>query len=282
MRRISEGGYALGALTLLAAWLFVALPLLYRPHATIQHIAPAAEQHSPNHEPNSKKEETDEALAYYTLWLMVFTGVLAAATLGLGIATFGLYLSGEKQIRLSRDIFVASQRPWLKVTVSIAGDFHSNEEHGSLDLKVTAENVGSIPAVSVMCQIVAFPNRMPGREIEQYQRLSDFVKWDKSAGFGTVLFPETFHEFSNTIATWHKADIDAGMAETPHHPRNILGFCVCVDYMSSAHDRHYQTGFIYNVFQETERAWIGFGLDAGHILQADLTLGLHPLGSHAI
>jgi hypothetical protein len=71
---------------------------LYGPNATIQHVSQDAEHQSTDHEAKSKKEETDEALAYYTLWLMVFTGILAAATLGLGVATFGLYVTGEKQI----------------------------------------------------------------------------------------------------------------------------------------------------------------------------------------
>jgi hypothetical protein len=47
----------------------------------------------------STKQVSDEALAFYTLWLMAFTGVLAVATIGLGIATIGLYVTGEKQLR---------------------------------------------------------------------------------------------------------------------------------------------------------------------------------------
>jgi hypothetical protein len=44
------------------------------------------------------KEKSDEALARYTWWLTLFTGVMAFATVGLGIATVGLYATGEKQI----------------------------------------------------------------------------------------------------------------------------------------------------------------------------------------
>jgi hypothetical protein len=43
--------------------------------------------HQQTADQSSKKEETDEALAFYTLWLTAFTGVLAIATVGLGIAT---------------------------------------------------------------------------------------------------------------------------------------------------------------------------------------------------
>jgi hypothetical protein len=47
------------------------------------------------------KEKSDEALARYTWWLTVFTGVMAFATVGLGIATIGLYATGEKQIEVA-------------------------------------------------------------------------------------------------------------------------------------------------------------------------------------
>jgi hypothetical protein len=46
------------------------------------------------------KEKADEALARYTWWLTVFTGIMAFATVGLGIATVGLYSTGEQQIAI--------------------------------------------------------------------------------------------------------------------------------------------------------------------------------------
>lgn len=61
-----------------------------------RHVA-QDEQQAFNEAAKSRKEESDEALAYYTLWLMAFTGVLAFATVCLGIATVLLYVTGEKQ-----------------------------------------------------------------------------------------------------------------------------------------------------------------------------------------
>src|ERR1700733_2459461 len=49
----------------------------------------------------NSKEKSNEALARYTLWLTMFTGVMAFATVGLGIATVGLYATGEKQIKIA-------------------------------------------------------------------------------------------------------------------------------------------------------------------------------------
>jgi hypothetical protein len=63
---------------------------LYGPNTTIEQADAAYEQKAAQPEAKSKKEETDEALAKYTLWLTGFTGVLAFATIGLGVATMGL------------------------------------------------------------------------------------------------------------------------------------------------------------------------------------------------
>ncbi|WP_338827224.1 hypothetical protein [Bradyrhizobium sp. 27S5] len=74
---------------------------MYGRNVTEGTIAAQHEHEAANEAAKSKKEEADEALANYTLWLMVFTGVLAFATVGLGIATMFLYATGEKQFRFA-------------------------------------------------------------------------------------------------------------------------------------------------------------------------------------
>lgn len=74
---------------------------MYGRNVTEGSITTQHKHEAPNEAAKSKKEEADEALAYYTLWLMVFTGVLAFATVGLGIATMFLYATGEKQFRFA-------------------------------------------------------------------------------------------------------------------------------------------------------------------------------------
>jgi hypothetical protein len=81
---------------------------------------PTNEQRSANEEQSSKKETTeksDEALARYTFWLTVFTGVLAFATITLGIATIGLYATGEKQAKIAK---LANIRQFRQSRESIA------------------------------------------------------------------------------------------------------------------------------------------------------------------
>jgi hypothetical protein len=60
-----------------------------------------AEQGSAN---QNTKEKSEDALARYTFWLTICTGVMAFATIALGIATIGLYATGEKQIEVALKI----------------------------------------------------------------------------------------------------------------------------------------------------------------------------------
>src|SRR4051812_6804929 len=75
---------------------------LYGPNTTIQQIAHAEEPHGSEQKASEEREKPDESLARYTWWLTAFTGMLMFATMGLGVATIGLYLTGEKQVGLSR------------------------------------------------------------------------------------------------------------------------------------------------------------------------------------
>ena len=119
---------------------------MYGRNVTESSLAAKHEQEAANETAKSKKEEADEALAYYTLWLMGFTGVLAFATIGLGIATVGLYFTGEKQlkavmraglrqsrdtkesIRLARDEFLSTHRPKIRIKhCVVTGDIWQNE-----------------------------------------------------------------------------------------------------------------------------------------------------------
>jgi hypothetical protein len=70
---------------------------LYGPNVTIKQGHTVTVEHPAKHDATEEKEKADEALARYTFWLTVFTGVLAFATVGLGIATVGLYLTGESK-----------------------------------------------------------------------------------------------------------------------------------------------------------------------------------------
>jgi hypothetical protein len=95
MRKPTDGQLAIGALIAFAFWIFVALPLYYgqRDDAATHKC--------------SAKEEKDysfwekarcDPVAYFTLWLVGFTGVLAVSTIGLWWVTW------RGSVRQSRDM----------------------------------------------------------------------------------------------------------------------------------------------------------------------------------
>jgi hypothetical protein len=90
---------------------------LYGPNTTIEEASTPQHKGGSTAEVKTKKEQIDEALAYYTKWLTIFTGVLAVATLGLGGATMGLYITGEKQANTAK---LASLKQFRQTRDSIA------------------------------------------------------------------------------------------------------------------------------------------------------------------
>jgi hypothetical protein len=77
---------------------------------------------------------------------MLFTGVLAFATVGLGAATVGLYRTGEKQIDLVNKTFIATHRPRIVVR-HVQGPFRTPEDR--LLAWITFANIGPTEATIV-------------------------------------------------------------------------------------------------------------------------------------
>jgi hypothetical protein len=194
---------------------------LYGRNVTEGSIAAQHEQQPAKEPPKSKKEESDEALAFYTLWLMGFTGVLAFATIGLGIATAFLYATGEKQFRVairasvkqSRDmqasikvaqdaakaatrsaeiadrLLVISSRPWVDLRVEISGPLKFDPVDGcSIKIKVTLLNIGRSPAIGLGYFIALLPS-IP-QAIEKHHSLIESARFMiKETSFGQTRFP---------------------------------------------------------------------------------------------
>jgi hypothetical protein len=67
------------------------------PHAPVNQSTTA--DHNKRAKPEPEKERPEEAIARYNWWLTLFTAILAVSTVILGLATVGLYLAGERQLR---------------------------------------------------------------------------------------------------------------------------------------------------------------------------------------
>ncbi|RTL52540.1 MAG: hypothetical protein EKK40_07555 [Bradyrhizobiaceae bacterium] len=110
---------------------------------------------------------TSDPVAFFTLWLVIFTG-------GLTVSTVLLWLAGEKQARharraaaaqsrdmqasivaardantLTRDIFVADQRPWLLWKIPPTVEMTKNGGHLHIKIDGSLTNIGKTPARNI-------------------------------------------------------------------------------------------------------------------------------------
>jgi hypothetical protein len=90
VRKPTDGQLAIGALIAFALWIFVALPLYYGPRDD-----PAAYKCSTKENENYSfwEKARCDPVAYFTAWLVGFTGVLSISTIGLWWVTW----QGSKQ-----------------------------------------------------------------------------------------------------------------------------------------------------------------------------------------
>jgi hypothetical protein len=99
--RVSRRDLFIGGLFFFAFWLFVALPFLYgTPRHSQQDQKPYACSGDEGKNNGFWEKAACDPTAYFTLWLVGFTGVLAVSTVGLWVATFFLYRAGKKQLGL--------------------------------------------------------------------------------------------------------------------------------------------------------------------------------------
>jgi hypothetical protein len=128
MPKITEGQYALGALTVFVIWVFFVLPF--------KDAVPAIE-----HSEFWNAKLTDWLLAAFTLALVVFTRELVRST-------NRLWDAGERQREAMVEANVAGQRAWLAASVGIKGDL-SRDANGAISVPIFVKvtNLGKTPAL---------------------------------------------------------------------------------------------------------------------------------------
>jgi hypothetical protein len=128
------------------------------PHVAVNQSATSQKENGTN--PESPKESAEEAIARYNKWLTIFTAILAVATVGLGFATVGLYFTSAQQIKLSRNEFLATHRPLLRVRYFKRLDAGNTQPP---QVGFTVVNVGKTPAylLGSSVQIALLGQRLP-------------------------------------------------------------------------------------------------------------------------
>jgi hypothetical protein len=109
-------------------------------------------------------DKADERVARYTLWLTIFTGVLAVSTIGLWVVTWrGARVAKDSADAakganvLARENFVSSERPWLwLVDIADGGSVSIKGDEVRVTTQFVVKNLGKSPAVrvTVRCRII--------------------------------------------------------------------------------------------------------------------------------
>jgi hypothetical protein len=211
-----------------------------------------SEQSAPS---QNAKEKSDEALARYTWWLTLFTSVLAFATIGLGIATVGLYAAGEKQFRLARDDFNATHRPWLPITnATTSFGLRWAKGNAIIGFSVFCRNTGSSPAQRISLAARIFPflaNEAVAQEIAKLQKAFPPKTASRELNEHT-LFPDTSGEMSLGTVLIIPEDIIAGLKDYLGDPVTemvpvILGFIKY--HFSFGEEVPHYTPFVYHLWR---------------------------------
>jgi hypothetical protein len=141
VRKPSEGTVAIGGLIVFAVWLFVALPFLIIPNQTPgrdQTTNKCSAEQSKNH---GFWEKTDcDPVAYFTLWLVGFTGVLAVSTIGLWIVTWRSGVRQTRDTEILQRAYISAIPMGIEPYKTTMGRFGAN---------VAFHNVGNLPATEV-------------------------------------------------------------------------------------------------------------------------------------
>jgi hypothetical protein len=274
---------------------------LYGRNVTESSTAAHQKQESANETTKSKKDETDEAIAFYTLWLMAFTGILAFATIGLGGATILLYATGEKQfkfavrsaIRQAKDTklsiavaqksaeaaersLIAANRPWIKVDLRAGGPIHYNDNGANFTLIYVLKNIGNSPALNVEVRPRVI-NFLLHARTELLKDVEAWKKFDPRVSFGPTLFPGEVVDPKITVFMSHEQIKEATKLLPALNP-TIIG---SVTYRTGLDNEWHQTGFAVQIRRDnrprpftTERNYLpsGIWIEEGDVPAEDVRL----------
>jgi hypothetical protein len=127
----SDKNLAIVALIAFAFWTLVCLPIYYG-HSNASHKCSAEE--SKNH---GFWEKADcDPVAYFTLWLVGFTGVLAASTIGLWVVTWRGASNQSKDTRILQRAYIAVEPRGVRLRIE------GKRVMGQIGMR----NAGNLPA----------------------------------------------------------------------------------------------------------------------------------------
>jgi len=225
------------------------------------------EQEEPDFEKPGQKEN-QRRLKENNLLMIIFTGVIATTSVVSGIFFYRQLQTMDRQLavmrssikqtddliqanntlakaaseanKFNREVFIASQRPWVLVNAAVGGPIRYFKGHGmDIRLKLTFENTGHSPAIYVFPALEVYSFEEKKLFNKQSELCHDLKKSKYTESGAFVLFPGEKRTVDRKLY-WPQANIVA--SKTGEVLPVITG---CVDYQMLSRQEHYQTGFIY-------------------------------------
>lgn len=240
----------------------------------------------------------EDATGFFTIWIAVFTGVLAISTIGLWIVTWQSSKRQSKDMTESIDIaeraLVAGERAWIKVKIEVASNLSVGPSGIMLPLQFNVTNCGNSPATHVRVYhnlLLDHPGRM--EIMEAYRRFSENVRIraEKQPAvdfMSYTLFPdETKHIHSRSYVQAKSIDDAVGAWEKaveerlPYFDLLMVG---CIAYRIPFDDRQHQTGFSVSIKRRIDGTddWGIFRLDETSVSPANIGIIESAWGSPSI
>jgi hypothetical protein len=204
---------------------------------------------------------TSDPVAFFTLWLVIFTA-------GLTVSTIMLWRAGEKQfrhariasMRQSRDMqasvaaaaesnrisaegFHASQRAWVTEASIAASDLVWDEEGGHLTIKTAVKNIGIAPAQDVTIQAKTYVRTKSGFA----GSIAEAMKEPTSAAVGHLLFPNGDFAPSKRLTLTHEQIDEFRKPSDPARNQLTVDIAIIVRYLSTMDRKHAQTIRFYSL-----------------------------------
>lgn len=204
----------------------------------------------------------------------------AIATIVLAIFTWRLWWSTNKLWEEARDaskqtraLFMSEQRPWIAVTVEVAGALTWKDGRALLPLKFVLRNVGRSPALEVRVRHKMIPGTAAGAPFPAAEAMQlDVARElnnDKSVLVSTTVFPRADPPTFSSTAFIAPEDVETlrpyWQGKVPQG-REFASFCIlagCVDYRLALDNERHQTGFIRWIYRR------GYHEGGGHLVIGD-------------
>ena len=229
-----------------------------RPSRAETHARYANEEHTP-----FWQRVTRDPLAVFTLFLVLFTMVLAAV----GVGQLKLYLRAETVAEKSADAakesadvanrtLIASQRAWIRTDkIGFGGGGLAIDNNGaSVSISFTITNTGNTPAINITphAWLVVLKSGGPFPWQVQQSRCGEIRTQAFAPGF--TLFPGESFPSNLGIDGWSlgtnasREELEAGAATSADKKQVVLYVVGCIDYtFPTDATTHHQTGFILEV-----------------------------------